>query len=86
MMGSEGGNFNIWVSRSLLENAFLINFLTSNDILCMADKHHFSREYYGLVIKYTKSHHPKRCIKVSNKPDMTGPFGPYMYEQKFQFQ
>ena len=27
----------------------------------------FPCEYYGLVIKYTKSHHPKRCIKVGNK-------------------
>ena len=27
------------------------------------------REYYGLVIKYTKSHHPNRCIKlVTNSP------------------
>ena len=28
----------------------------------------FLHEYYGLVIKYMKSHHPNRCIKVSNKP------------------
>ena len=28
----------------------------------------FLREYYGLVIKYTKSHHPNRRIKVGNKP------------------
>ena len=25
-------------------------------------------EYYGLVIKYTKFHHPHWCIKVGNKP------------------
>ena len=27
----------------------------------------FPCEYYGLVIKYTKSNHPKWCIKVCNK-------------------
>ena len=31
----------------------------------------FLREYYGLVIKCTKSHHPNRCIKVGNKPPKT---------------
>ena len=41
MMGSEGGNFNISISRSL-ENAFPTHFFTSKDILPMADKHHFS--------------------------------------------
>ena len=25
-------------------------------------------EYYGLMTKYTKFHHPNRCTKVSNKP------------------
>ena len=40
-MGSEGGNFNISISRSL-ENAFPTHFFTSKDILPMADKHHFS--------------------------------------------
>ena len=28
------------------------------------NKYHFPCEYYGLVIKYTKSHHPNQCIKV----------------------
>ena len=28
----------------------------------------FPCEYYGLVIKQTKSHHPNQCIKVGNKP------------------
>ena len=27
-----------------------------------------TREYYGLVIKYTISHHPNLCIKVGNTP------------------
>lgn len=27
----------------------------------------FPREYYGLVIKCSKSYHPNQCIKVSNK-------------------
>ena len=35
--------------------------------LFIADKH-FPQEYYGLVIKYTKSYHPNRCIKIGNKP------------------
>ena len=55
----------IWISWSQ-ENAFLTHFLTSKNILSIADKHHFPCEYYGLVIKYTKSHHPNWCIKVGN--------------------
>ena len=36
-------------------------------------KMHFQHTFYfkghlGLVIKYLKSHHPIRCIKVGNKP------------------
>ena len=36
-------------------------------------KMHFQHTFYfkghlGLVIKYPKSHHPIRCIKVGNKP------------------
>ena len=27
-----------------------------------------NREYYSLIIKYTKSHHPNLCIKVGNTP------------------
>ena len=34
----------------------------------------FLREYFGLVIKCTKSHQPNRCIKVSNKPPKTALF------------
>ena len=60
--------FEIWASGSL-ENAFPTHFLGSNHTLFIADKHHSPpREYYGLVIKYTKSYHPNRCIKVGNKP------------------
>ena len=36
MMGSEGGNSNIWVSRSL-ENAFPTHFLALKNILSMAN-------------------------------------------------
>ena len=36
--------------------------------LYIADNHRFPREYYGLMIKYTKSHHPNWCIKVGNTP------------------
>ena len=57
----------IWISRSQ-ENVFPTHFLTSKRTLSTADKHHFHREYYGLVIKYTKSHHPNWCIKVGNIP------------------
>ena len=42
--------------------------LTSKHMLSIADKHHFPHEYYGLVIKYTISHHPNWCIKVGNNP------------------
>ena len=66
-VGHWGNLFEIWVSRSL-EKAFPIHFLTSKHTLFIADKHHFPREYYGLVLKYTKSYHPNRCIKVGNKP------------------
>ena len=66
-----GKFFGIWASGSL-ENAFPTHFLGSNHTLFIADKHHSppppAREYYGLVIKYTKSYHPNRCIKVGNKP------------------
>ena len=41
MVGTKGGNFEIWVSRSL-ENACLIHFLTSKVILSVADKNYFS--------------------------------------------
>ena len=37
-------------------------------MLYTTEEHHFPCEYYGLVIKYTKSHHPNWCIKVSNTP------------------
>ena len=30
----------------------------------ITDKYNLSCEYYGLVIKYIKSHHPNWCIKV----------------------
>ena len=30
--------------------------------------HRLPREYYGLVTKHIKSHHPNWCIKVSNTP------------------
>ena len=35
--------------------------------LVIADKHHLPCEYYGLVIKHIKSHHPNWCIKVGSK-------------------
>ena len=57
----------IWISW-LQENAFQTHFLTSKHTLSIADKHHFPCKYYGLVIKYTKSHHPNWCIKVGNTP------------------
>ena len=43
----------------LLENAFPTHFLTLKHMLLLsiADKQYFLREYYGLVIKYTKSHY-----------------------------
>ena len=65
----KGTFFEIWVFR-LLENAFPAHFLTSDHTLFIADKLHpppSPHEYYGLVIKYTKSCHPNRCIKVGNK-------------------
>ena len=34
----------------------------------IANKHHLSCEYHGLVIKYIKSHHPNWCIKVGTHP------------------
>ena len=34
----------------------------------ITEKHQFPCEYYGLVIKYTKSHPPNWCIKVGNTP------------------
>ena len=34
----------------------------------------FLREYFGLVIKSTKSHHPNQCIKVGNKTPKTALF------------
>ena len=34
----------------------------------IANKHHLSCEYHGLVIKYIKSHHPNWCIKVITHP------------------
>ena len=34
----------------------------------------FPRECYGLMIKYTISHHPNRCIKVGNKPSKAALF------------
>ena len=34
----------------------------------------FRLEYYGLELKYTKSHHPNRCIKVGNKAPKTALF------------
>ena len=37
-------------------------------MLYITEKHHFPCEYYGLVIKYTKSHLPNWCIKVSKTP------------------
>ena len=43
------------------------NFLLQS-MLFIADKHHLSHEYYGLVIKYIKSHHPNWCMKVGNTP------------------
>ena len=45
---------------------YISKTLTSKHPLSIADKHHFPREYYGLVIKYTVSHHPNWCIKVGN--------------------
>ena len=57
----------IWISW-LQENAFQTHFLTSKHTLSIADKHHFPCKYYGLVIKYTKSHNPNWCIKVGNTP------------------
>ena len=57
----------IWISWSQ-GNAFPTLFLTSKHTLSIADKHHFPCEYYGLLIKYTKSHHPNWCIKVGNTP------------------
>ena len=43
------------------------NFLLQS-MLFIVDKHHLSHEYYGLVIKYIKSHHPNWCMKVGNTP------------------
>ena len=37
-------------------------------IMFIANKHHLSCEYHGLVIKYIKSHHPNWCIKVGTHP------------------
>ena len=37
----------------------------------------FLCEYYSLVIKYMESHHPNRCIKVSNKPPKAALFVVY---------
>ena len=47
---------------------YISDTLTSKHALSIADKHHFPPEYYGLVIKYTISHHPNWCIKVGNTP------------------
>ena len=44
------------------------HFWTSKHTLSVADKHHFPCEYYSLMIKCTKSHHPNWCIKVGNTP------------------
>ena len=48
----------------LQENAFLTHFLPLKHTLPIAN----TCEYYGLVIKYTKSHRPNLCIKVGNTP------------------
>ena len=63
------GDFEIWFSGSLEPGKCISDTLFDfKNILSIADKHHFSRECYGLVIKCTRYHHPNRCIKVGNKP------------------
>lgn len=66
-MGTEEEIFEIWFCRSL-ETVFPTNILAPKDTLSIADKHHhFPPEYYSLMIKYTKFHHPNRCIQFNNK-------------------
>ena len=57
----------IWVSR-FLKNAFPKHFLASRTYCPLLINIIFPHEYYGLVIKYTKSHRTNQCIKFGNKP------------------
>ena len=50
-------------SYCLHKNAFSTHFLALKHTLSIAVN---TDEYYSLVIKYTKSHHPNLCIKVGN--------------------
>ena len=66
ILGTEFKHF--FCSRFSQRLKFLYCLLTSQHAMFIAHKHHFRREYYGLVLKYTKSHHQNRYIKVGNKP------------------
>ena len=66
ILGTEFMHF--FCSRFSQRLKFLYCLLTSQHAMFIAHKHHFRREYYGLVLKFTKSHHQNRYIKVGNKP------------------
>ena len=67
MMGSEGRHFNLGLQipgKCIFNTLFLLQRTSCPWLINTI----FPCEYYGLVIKCMKSHHPNRCIKVGNKP------------------
>ena len=66
-MGSEGRHFDLGLQipgKCIFNTLFLLQRTSCPWLINTI----FPCEYYGLVIKCMKSHHPNRCIKVGNKP------------------